>query len=98
MATAGQARFPMHTLTVTATNLSGKPDTGDIIDVFNVNNLAAFGLGGEGENDFYQGSAKFSLPAGTYWAIGTFFTGSAQRLDVIPQFTVKQDTTLHVSA
>lgn len=98
-ASAAPARpqFPMHVLTVTGTNLAGKPDTGDLIDVLNLNDLAAFGSGFESENDFFHGTTKFSVPDGTYWGIGTFFGGAGFRLDVLPQFTVSGNTTEHVS-
>jgi hypothetical protein len=50
LALAGAAASPvpkpsyaMHTLTVTATNLAGKADTGDIVFVMNVDNSARFG-------------------------------------------------------
>lgn len=89
--------FPMHVLTVKGTNLAGKPDTGDVVDVLNVNDLAAFGAFFESENDFFHGTAKFSVPDGTYWAIGTFFTSSGFRLVVRPQFTVHGNTTQRVS-
>ena len=39
-----QPNFRMHTLTVTATALNGKPDTGDIVYVINVTNLDAYWL------------------------------------------------------
>jgi hypothetical protein len=98
-ASAAPARpqFPMHALTVTASNLAGKPDTGDVIDVFNLNDLAAFGAGFESENDFFHGTTKFSVPNGTYWAIGTFFSSAGFRVVVLPQFSVNGNTTLHTS-
>jgi hypothetical protein len=33
------SEYPMRTLTVKATNLAGKPDTGDLVVVFNVDNV-----------------------------------------------------------
>jgi hypothetical protein len=89
--------FPMHVLTVKGTNLAGKPDTGDVVDVLNVTDTAAFGAFLDSENAFFHGTAKYSVPAGTYWAIGTFFTGNGFRIDVLPQFTVTGDTTKQVS-
>jgi hypothetical protein len=94
--------YPMHTLTVTGTSLAGKPDTGDYVFVWNVDNglrsdfdLQAFGT-------FYHGVAKFSLAAGHYWAVGVFghpevFTTTPARLVVLPQFTVASDTTVHMA-
>ena len=70
--------FPMHTLTVTGTSLAGRPDSGDVVDVFNVNDLAAFDSGGS----FYRGTAKFSVPSGTYWALGSFIRVFSRRAEV----------------
>jgi hypothetical protein len=93
--------FPMHTLTVTASNLSGKPDNGDVTWVFDADNLAAFDGGVENVGTFYHGVAKFSVPAGRYWVIGEFasFTGAAAvtRLDFLRQVTISQNTTAHVA-
>lgn len=92
--------FPMDTLTVTATNLRGRPDTGDLVIVANVDNFAWFNPF-EGRNFFYHGTAKFSVPAGHYWAVGVFLTFSktsaAERLVVLPQFTVGGATTVHLA-
>ena len=89
--------FPMHVLTVTGTNLAGRPDTGDLVSVLNVSDLAALDPLIASDNVFYHGTAKYSAPSGTYWATGIFFTRSGFRLDVLPQFTVSGDTTVHVS-
>jgi hypothetical protein len=64
--------YEMHTLTVDGTNLAGKPDTGDFVVLVNVNDPLAFSGPDEWINDFYHGTTKFSVPAGTYWAIGLF--------------------------
>jgi Subtilase family len=95
-----QARpdFPMHTLTVRATNLKGRPDNGDVVEVFNAANWHTFGDPDESESTFYHGAAKFSVPAGPYWAIG-FFGPGLTRLVVAPQFSVTgQKTTLSLAA
>lgn len=93
--------FPMHTLTVTASDLSGKADNGDLAWVFNADNLATFGNGNENLSFFYHGVAKFSVPAGHYWAFGDFadFTPAAgsQRLVFLPQFTVGRRTRVHIA-
>jgi hypothetical protein len=84
-----RANLPMHVLTVTATNLAGKPDTGDVVFVVNQDNSALFGDPYESMNDFYRGSTKFSVPAGNYLALGVFFDPSgATRLVVLPHVTV----------
>jgi hypothetical protein len=91
--------YPMHTLTVTGTNLAGQPDTGDFVDVFSVDSLLKFADPDESGNIFYQGTAKFSVPAGHYMAEGFFFdvsgtTITAVRIVVLPQFTVTGGTTV----
>ena len=90
--------FPMHTLTVTGTTSSGRPDTGDEVEVDDVNNLEAFAS----LSFFYHGVAKLSVPAGTYWALGTFTgaTGSRAevREDVLPQFAIRGNTRVRLSA
>jgi len=93
--------FPMHTLTVTGTNPAGKRDTGDFVVVFNVNDpdaLPSF------DSVFFHGTAKYSVPSGTYWAIGSFFQTfdhgrlANLRMDVLPQFTVRGNRTIHLDA
>jgi hypothetical protein len=79
----------MHVLTVTATNMSGQADTGDVVFVVNEDNSALFGDPYESMNDFYRGSTKFSVPAGNYLALGMFFDPSgATRLVVLPHVSV----------
>jgi hypothetical protein len=90
-------RFPMHVLTVTGTNLAGKPDTGDLVRVLNVTDPTKLDPIFGADNFFFHGTAKYSVPSGTYWAIGIFFTNTGFRLDVLPQFTVSGDTTVHMS-
>ncbi len=98
-AAAATARpdLPMHVLTVTATNIAGKPDNGDAVFVVNEDNSTLFGDPNESENDFYQGSTKFSVPAGNYFALGMFFDASgATRLVVLPHFSVPSTGTATV--
>jgi len=91
----------MHTLTVTGTDLSGRRDNGDLVYVFNAGDVAKFGDPIESGNVFYHGVAKFSVPSGSYWAIGDFvnFTGTSasERLAFLPQFTVRKNTAVHVA-
>ncbi len=91
--------YQMRTLTVLGRNLSGQPDTGDLVIVANVANPEIFGIIFEGFSFFYRGEAKFSVPVGTYWAIGDFINsaGTAERLAVLPQFEVKDNTAVTVS-
>jgi hypothetical protein len=95
--------FPMHTLTVTGTNESRKRDNGDVVLVFNADNPNKFGDPIEVGNFFFRGAAKYSVPAGHYWAITDFVTFLkhglvSQRVVVLPQFTVKNSTRIHLSA
>ncbi|MGO8957420.1 MAG: hypothetical protein ACLQFR_08650 [Streptosporangiaceae bacterium] len=94
--------FRLDPLTLRATNMQGRPDSGDMVMVLNTDNPARFEDFLETTNIFYRGSAKFSVPPGHYWAIGQFFTfgksGSlAWRLVVLPQFTVQGSTTVHLA-
>jgi hypothetical protein len=89
--------FPMETLTVTGTNLAGKPDTGDLVQIFNADNGIRFADPIESVNVFDKGVAKFSVPSGHYWAVGMFaqtvgksYVG--ERIVVLPQFTVRGST------
>ena len=98
---AVKPRFQLHTLTMAATGLGGHPDTGDAVFVLNEDNPARFADPEESFNVFYHGTAKFSVPAGHYWAIGDFlsFNGTiaAERLVVLPQVTVRRNRTVHLS-
>jgi hypothetical protein len=91
---ASRARpdYPMHELTVTGTNEAGRPDTGDPVFVINAANWHTFGDPVETNNVFYHGTARYSVPGGTYWAFAWFYgTGKSAdtlRMDVLPQFTV----------
>ncbi len=91
--------FAMHPLTVTATNLQGKPATGGSLVVVNAGDWRKFGDPNEAYSTFYHGTARYSVPAGTYWAIADFANRSftSQRIVVLPQFTVSgKATTVHV--
>jgi hypothetical protein len=106
-APAGQARtdLAMNTLTVTGTDLSGVPDTGDVVLVFNVDN-GDLNAVADSIQAFANGVATYSLPSGHYFAVGEFLQvdpnnpvlPDAARLDVLPQFTVDADTTVDMSA
>ena len=96
-------RFRMHTLTVTATDTSGQPDTGDDVLVLNADSIQRFDDFIETDNFFNNGVTKYSVPAGHYWAIAEFFVFPkaglpSLRLDVLPQFTVSSDKTVVMSA
>lgn len=97
---AARPDYPMDTLTVTGTSLAGHADTGDAVAVSNVdNNLLTNGIY---PNTFYHGSAKFSVPAGHYFALASYFDVrngkiTGMRVDILPQFTVSGDTTVHTA-
>jgi len=96
-------QFPMHTVTVTGINQFGKPDNGDIMLLINADNPFKFGDPYEVVNIFFHGVAKYSVPAGHYWAITDFIGllrngGLSQHMVVAPQFTVNRDTKLRLSS
>jgi len=98
---AARPDFPMHTLTVTGTNLAGQPDTGDQVLVINVDNNA-LNIPSQALNVFYHGSAKFSEPVGHYFALASFTDVSGGnvtgfRADILPQFTVSGNTTVQTA-
>jgi len=99
---AARPSFRLHTLTVHGTNLQGKPDTGDDVFITSADNIQRFDGLQETDNFFYRGSAKFSLPAGHYWAFASFSNFSGRRPSlrfvVLPQFTVAgRHSTVRVS-
>jgi hypothetical protein len=96
---AGPA-LPMRTLTMSARSLQGHPDTGDFVILHNEDNPLRLGHLGLGEIGYFShGTAKFNVPAGHYWAIGVFTGdgGRRERMVVLPQFTVRGSTTVHLA-
>ena len=100
-ATPRRRHAATHTLTITGSDLSGQPDSGDVAWVVNAGDLAAAGQLGFYLGVFHHGVASLKVPSGRYWLIGEF-TGSRSvggfRLDVPPQVTVDKDTTVHLAA
>lgn len=100
-APGARAAAPAPTITVTGTDLDGKPDTGGTVLVGDVDNS---NLPANGLTAFKNGTATFTGVPGTYWALAVFFQLSATgkilavRMDVLPQFTVTGNTTVHLSA
>jgi hypothetical protein len=98
---AGSGRHAQRVvLTVKGTNLAGQPDTGDMLLVGNVDNVSAPGAG---FGFFRNGTAKFRVPPGTYWAVAAFAQTSGTkmgglRLDLLPQFKVAGNTTVQAKA
>ena len=87
-----RADFPEHILTVKGNNLAGRPDTGDLVEVFDVGHCFRLAE----SNVFVHGSTKFAVPSGQDWAVGEFSSGSALRLVVLPQFSVDRDKTVRL--
>jgi hypothetical protein len=92
---ATQSTAPKYTVTVTGTNGSGQPDSGDQVILVNAENVYTFYQG-----TFKDGSATFSVPASTYWVEAGYETDDQQTMhfDVLPEFKVTQDTTVHTDA
>lgn len=93
-------RLGTHTLVVSGTDLSGRPDTSGYVLVGNVADSDEPGTGIAG---FRHGIAKFQVTSGTYWATAVFLqitSGklTAIRMDVLPQFRVSGNTTVRTSA
>jgi hypothetical protein len=90
------AGVPDRTLTVKATNLAGKPDTGGVVQVFNIDGKKV-SLPGE---RFAHGVAKFQVPAGHYFALASFGGLTNPKIPlrtvVVPQVTVTGNTTVTV--
>jgi hypothetical protein len=95
---------PKETLTVTATNLAGRPDNGDAVLVANAANSSIIGQNpGVSIQHFSGGVATYHVPAGPYWALG-IFGGTTNRheeyfarLVVLTQFGVTGKTTVHIA-
>ncbi len=87
------------TLTITATNLQGRPDNGDVVILHNEDDPARLGRAGGETGTFHHGMVKFRVPGGHYWAAGVFTGngGRSERLVVLPQFTVQGSTTVHLA-
>jgi hypothetical protein len=88
--------FPMVTLTLNGINSAGRKDTGDLVLVYNVDNLRKY----TGETVFVNGRTKISVPTGHYTAICFFFnfsTGTAAEA-MLPQFTVSGNTSVTLDA
>jgi hypothetical protein len=94
--------YLMHTLTVRGTTLSGRPDTGDLVTLIDADNASRFWTFGQDTEPFYHGIAKFSVPAGHFWVIGTFndlrgtqYLGA--RLVLPPEITVSRNAAVRLA-
>ena len=87
--TATRPAYQMYTLTLKGIDQAGKKDTGDLVLLYNVNNVLKY----SGEPFFDHGQAKVSVPAGHYSAICFFYnfnTGAVAAV-TLPQFAVTGD-------
>jgi hypothetical protein len=93
--------FPMTTLTISGTDLAGKPASNADVMVFNVDDtgrvdaLSSF-------NVLVNGVAKYSVPEGNYFALAEFTdvhgrTAIDQHVVVLPQFSLTRPRTVRVS-
>jgi hypothetical protein len=87
----------LDTLTVHGTDLAGRPDNGDGVWVFNVDNSTLFGTQPGAFQPFRHGTATFGVPTGHYFLFGIFTDISARRvtafrIPLLPQVTVSGDT------
>ena len=102
--TPAAPQFPMHTVTVRGITAAGKPDTGDLVYVYDAADNEIYGDPNEEPNTFYHGTARFSLPSGQYWALALFATagkkGSPAGLRVVldPRIRVGKNATVTLRA
>ena len=68
----------MHQVTLRGVTAKGKPDTGNLVFLFDAANNSIYGDPYEDPNAFYHGTARFSLPTGNYWAFAWFTTTDAK--------------------
>jgi hypothetical protein len=101
---APRPQYQMRTLTVAGSFRDGRPDTGDLVLLVNVDNSGRLDFLDSG-GSFYHGVTKFSVPAGHYFAIGVFFGPAPnaallafRSFDIVPQFTVAGNTRIHLTA
>jgi hypothetical protein len=93
-------KFVMHTVTIAGNDTNGKADTGALVVLVNVDDNARY----ESVNEMYQGTAKFSVPVGNYFAAVVYADTDADgnitaEHDVIDsQFAISGDQTLRLDA
>ncbi len=96
--------FKMHEVTLRGVTAKGKPDTGDFVFLFDAANNSIYGDPYEEPNAFYHGTARFSLPTGTYWAFTWFTTTDRKGFPTglhavfVPRIAIKGDATLTLRA
>ena len=100
--TAARSAGTTYTVTVTGTGITGQPanHSDGRVFLFNADDSARFGS----VQVFTHGAAKFQVPPGHYWALGDFVKPLPKQqswdeyLDVLPQFPVTGNTTIHLAA
>jgi len=98
--TTATPHFPMRTVTIAGDNADGKPDTGALVLLANVDDTARYAA----PNEMFQGTAKFSVPDGHYFAAVVYFDTDADgnvtaEHDVFDsQLTVSGDQTIRLDA
>jgi hypothetical protein len=93
------------TVTVIGTTITGQPagQYGQVF-LFNASDSAKFDNPAQSVQGFTNGVARFTVPAGQYWALGEFIEPLPKQqsfvvyLDVLPQFKVGGNTTIHLTA
>jgi hypothetical protein len=88
----------MYPLTIKGFSLAGTPDTGDLVQLFNVDNTALLDPQA-GAGVFHDGVVKYSVPAGHYFAVAEF-GGSGHtpgsHFVILPQFSVTGNRTVTI--
>lgn len=89
--------FPMYTVSLKGIDAAGAPDSGDSIEIINLDDLRRY----NGFPFFNKGLAKVSLPAGHYRVLVSFvdFTSNFTLRTVLsPEFTVSGNRSLRIDA
>ncbi len=90
--------FHMHTLTIKGLSLAGTPDTGDLVQLFDVDDTTLIDPQA-GSGVFDNGVVKYSVPSGHYFAIAEFGGSSrapGNRFVILPQFSVTGNRTVTI--
>lgn len=72
-ATPATPNFTMHTVTIAGNDTNGERDTGALVVLINVDDSVRYAA----PNEMYQGTAKFSVPAGNYFAAVAYYDTDA---------------------
>src|ERR1700723_3837865 len=94
----------MHRLTVCGVSAAGKADTGDPGFLYNAAHTPIYGDPYEDPSAFSHGTAKYSVPAGPYWALAVFpplnkkGVATSLRTVVDPRIIIKGNTTVTLRA